>query len=425
MGFEFVFMMVLGMGAGGDLLDYMSSDYYWQMQGVAVANAEEMHRILDDAQADPTAKLMAIRSLGEMKDQAALAKLEPLVASKEPFVGMYARRSIAWIKGADPEPVPPVAAELLARDVALLPPDASMAAQVRTMPGKGPVNWATIIPDFPKDHWQNKAEVLEELNSGIYEVVSMVGNIRLDALTFGTNFIEDDEDGTIYLTLRGEYDRFRVIDALKQMDENFKGYSVGDIEVMAIQEEWESFAFIMPSDQMLVMVFNDGDLPLPIDEMVDLLENGDAQIAFDAEMQGQYDKIDKQAVRGWFITSVPPLFLMEDEMAEIFGPLDAARITATDAEDGKELIELNWFGEGRDEAEVAGAVEKLNGYLTEGRAEMRQELQREPEMRQMFEPFVQMMDSIQINAEGKNMVGGMIVPTNIGVLMPMMLMGGF
>jgi len=425
MGFELVLMMVLGMGAGGDLLDYMSSDYYWQMQGVAVANADEMHRILDNAQADPTAKLMAIRSLGEMKDQASLAKLEPLVNSNEPFVGMYTRRSIAWIKGADPESVPPVAAELLAKDVALLPPDASMAAQVRTMPGKGPINWATIIPDFPKDHWQNKAEVLAELNSSIYEVISMVGNIRLDAITFGTNMQKDENDGTVYLVARGEYDRLRIVDVLQEMDEGFKGYSVGDIEVVTMQEESPSLAFIMPSDQMIVFVINGGDLPLPIDEVVDLLENDDAQLAFDAKMQGQYDKVDKQAVRGWFITSVPPLFLMEDEMAEIFGPLDAARITATDAEDGKELIELNWFGEGRDEAEVAAAVATLNGYLTEGRAEIRQELQREPEMRQMFEPFVQMMDSIQINAEGKNMVGGMIVPTNIGVLMPMMLMGGF
>lgn len=423
MGFEFVLMMVLGMGAGGDLLDYMSSDYYWKMQGVAVVNVEEMNRILDNAEANPTDKLMAIRSLGHLGEDASLAKLQPLVNSNEPFVGMYAKRSIAWIQGVDPEPIPGVTAEQLAMDVALLPPDATMAAQVRTLTGTGPVNWNTMLPNFPRDFGPDRAEMLEEINSGLYEVLSMVGNIRLDTITFGANFHQDEDDGTVYLIARGEYDRFRVIDTMKEMDEEFKGYSVGDIEVLANDSNFEKVVFIMPSDNMMIMMINGGEIALPIDELVDLVENGDALLAFDAEMKGQYDKIDRQAVRGWFITSVPPMFTQDNDMAEIFGPLEAARITATDAEDGKDLIEVSWVGEGKDEAQIVAAVEILNGHLAEGRAEIRQEFQAEPEMREMMQPFVTMMDSMQINADGKNMTGGMTLPMNIGVLMPMFMLG--
>lgn len=426
MGMEFLLVMMLGMGTGNDLLDYMSSDYYWQMQGVAAVNAQAMSDILDDNTADATQRLMAIRTLGELGDDAALGKLEPLVDSNEPFVGIYARRSIAWIKGADPERLTPVSAEDLAKDVALLPPDSTMAAQLSMKPGMGPIDWNALLPDFPQGAGPNKQEMIAEVSRELYQLIEMIGNVRLDSITFGTNFNQDDDDGTIYLIARGEYDRFRVIDLLQQEDDEFKGYSVGDTEVLVLQEEWQSVAFVMPTDQMLVFLFNaDGQRQLPIDEVVDLVENGDAQLALDAEMLGQYEKIDTQSARAWFITSVPPVLMQDNEFEEIFGPLEAARIVATDAEDGKDLIEIQWVGEGKDEAEVAAAVEVLNGYLDEGRAGIREEIAREPEMRAMFEPFVEMMDSMRLTADGKNMTGGMLVPANMGIMMPMIMMYGF
>ena len=58
--------------------------------------------------------------------------------------------------------------------------------------------------------------------------------------------------------------------------------------------------------------------------------------------------------RGWFVTSVPAIFTQDPDMRELFGPLDAARITATDTDDG--MIRVDWVGEGSDEAAIAAAA---------------------------------------------------------------------
>ena len=48
---------------------------------------------------------------------------------------------------------------------------------------------------------------------------------------------------------------------------------------------------------------------------------------------------------------------------------------------------------------------------------------RNAEMKAVFEPFVEMMDSIEIESEGKTMKGGMKLPGNAGSIMPMMMFG--
>lgn len=423
MAMSFLFMLMLGMGGGGDLLDFMPSQYYWQQDGLQVVNADEMLGVLNDENADATDRLMAIRALGELKDEAHLAVLEPLVDSDAPFVATYARRSIAWIKGEDPAPPASIAPALLAKDVALLPPDATMAGQLKLLPGNTPVDWAQVLPNFPPNMGMDQKQMIDEINQGVYEVVQMIGNARLDALTFSVPF-ENDDDGAVIVIVRGEYDRFRVMDALEDADDDFKGYSVDDIEIMTNISEHESFAFIMPSDDMLIAIISENEnAPLPIDEVTDLLSNDDAQLALNDEMRGQLDQIDRENVRGWFITSVPAIFTQEQEMRELFGPLDAARITATDTDDG--MIRVDWVGEGNDEAAIAAASEIMNGYLAEGRREIREEVQHEPAMRPMFDPMIKIMDSITITAEGKTMTGGMILPGDAGTLMPMMIFGGF
>lgn len=423
MGMNFILMLMLGMGGGGDLLDFMPSQFYWQQDGVQVVNADAMLEVLNDENADATDRLMAIRALGELKDEAHLAVLEPLVDSDAPFVSTYARRSIAWIKGDDPPMPTAIAPALLEKDVALLPPDATMAGQFQLNPGNQPVIWTEVLPNFPPEMGMNQREMIDEINNGIYEMVRMIGNARLDAITFSVPF-ENDDDGAVIVIVRGEYDRYRVMDAMEDADEGFKGYSVDDIEIMTNISEYESFAFIMPSDGMLIaLISEDGNTPLPIDEVTDLLSNDDAQLALNQEMRGQLDQIDRENVRGWFITSVPAIFTQDQDMRELFGPLDAARITATDTDTDDGMLRLDWVGQGSDEAAIAAAVQTMNGHLAEGRREIREEVEREPGMRPMFDPMIKIMDSITITAEGKTMTGGMNLPGNASTFMPMMLFG--
>ncbi|CAN0378220.1 unnamed protein product, partial [Ectocarpus sp. 4 AP-2014] len=139
------------------------------------------------------------------KDEAHLAVLEPLIDSDAPFVATYARRSIAWIKGEDPAPPASIAPALLAKDVALLPPDATMAGQLKLLPGNTPVDWAQVLPNFPPNMGMDQKQMIDEINQGVYEVVQMIGNARLDAITFSVPF-ENDDDGAVIVIVRGEYD---------------------------------------------------------------------------------------------------------------------------------------------------------------------------------------------------------------------------
>src|SRR5207253_10196799 len=95
-------------GGANDLLDMVHTDSYWKAKQVTVS----VEQLIADAtagapanadaatpQAASVRRLMAIRTLGEMKKDEGLATLQSLVDSKEPFVGDYAKSAIASIQG--------------------------------------------------------------------------------------------------------------------------------------------------------------------------------------------------------------------------------------------------------------------------------------------------------------------------------------
>ncbi len=104
-------------------------------------------------QASAAQRLMAIRTLGEMKAKEALDVLRPLIDSKEPFVADYARRAIARIEGkefASPGP----AGKEMASDLALLPAGCGVVAQMRGL-GTGEIfdlaKALDSVPGFPPE----------------------------------------------------------------------------------------------------------------------------------------------------------------------------------------------------------------------------------------------------------------------------------
>src|SRR5688500_8650147 len=84
-------------GGGNELLDYVPSEPYWRIKQV-VPTVDHLARELRDIKPDNTSKasairrLMALRSLGEMKSPAAIVVIQPYLQSNEMFVADYARR---------------------------------------------------------------------------------------------------------------------------------------------------------------------------------------------------------------------------------------------------------------------------------------------------------------------------------------------
>src|SRR5437764_8476301 len=107
MSYAGMLMMLLGGGAN-DLLDLVHTDSYWKAKQVTVSveqlitDANSKAPVNPDAAAPQAAgvrRLMAIRTLGELKKAEALTMLQSLVDSKEPFVADYAKAAIAAIEG--------------------------------------------------------------------------------------------------------------------------------------------------------------------------------------------------------------------------------------------------------------------------------------------------------------------------------------
>lgn len=439
--FIFVMMFALGGGNGGDLLDFANTMAYWHER--RAFDVESMSAVLAEDETTAADNLMAIRALGEIgmaedadpAEKAAILKvLTPLVQSKEPFVGQYAKRSIAWVKGEDPAPRPRPASKDIAKDLAILPHTSQIVGQIRMDNGVGPVDWDALLPGFDKGELlQQKHQMLGEINQGIGEVAKLIGNARVDAVTVGATFTGNGDDGYAVVVARGQYDRVAVQIALQDMaeqegDDEWSFFSIGETEVITKGGRWNSFAILMPSNEQFIFMMGESDLGLkqyPIDETADLVNKGDAQLALKKKLMEQLEQIDREKAVAWVAMEVPAFFKNQGDISEVFGPFDVGHAFATLGEKG--TIDVAWKAQGQDPAAIAETVTYLNKEINEGRAEMRRDMermaQREPAMKALAEPIVKMIDSLHVESSGKTMTGGVQLPGNFGTIMPMMMFG--
>lgn len=434
--FFLMLILALGGGNGGDLLDFAKTEDYWQAREQRIVDVQAMAGVLADEESIVADKLMAIRALGELgkaegADPASkatiLEKLTPLVDSKEPFVGQYAKRSIAWVKGEDPAAPAPATNEQLNADLAILPHTSQIIGQARIDNGVGPIDWTKLLPDFKNENMPPRDEMIAEITGSIAEVAGMIGNARIDSVTVGGQFIGNSGDGYVVVVARGKYDRVAVQIAIQDMaeqenNEDISFFSIGEVEVIINKGDFDNFAILMPSDEVIVFMFGESDQGIklfPIDETADLLQKGDGQIAFNETVTKQLSQIDRTKAVAWVAMQVPSM--MREMEEEIFGSFEAGHAYAVRTDDG--MIDIAWKVEADNAEKLTESVKLMNEGLNEGRTELREMIQREPEMKPMFEPMIKMMDSLHVESEGKTMTGGMQVPANAGSMMPMMLFG--
>lgn len=435
-----MFVILFGGGSNtGDLLDFTDINMYWDMREQRVVDLDTMSAVLADDDATATDTLMAIRSIGEWvliqeadpeikadpADKAkALKMLTPYVGSEEPFVDRYAKRYIALIKGEEPEAYKPVSAELREQDLALLRSDSTMIGQMKITNGVGPVDLAALIPDVKVDGQSMREQMMSQLLPGLMQAVQMIGNARADLVTTGMT-LNDEENVSFMLVVRGQYDRVAVQMAIEEAagdDENTSFYSVGDIEVVSIANH-DPVAMLMPSDELFVLLFAERrGVKLPIDEVAKKLGKADRKMTFSDTLIKQVTAVDRDKADIWAAMEVTQMMKDEPDVREVFGAFDAARATAIRDTEG--MLDIQWVGEGRNDAEVAKTAQHITELVKEGVAEVKEEKQRMPAEFQVFlNPVIEMMESMKFNAEGKTMTGGMKVDPSIGVSMPMMMFG--
>jgi len=416
----FVLTGLLG-GNAGDLADYTPTDLYWQMQDQRIVDAQTMSAVLDDDDASAVDRLMAIRALGEVgkaegaDKQAVLKVLTPLVDSKEPFVGQYAKRSIAWVKGEDPPALAMPTSAQLEQDLALLPASSILVGQLKVQPGNEPIDLASMMPDLGAVGGPNalsKEELARQAGEALVKALGMIGNARLDAVSLGLTFTGTGDDGYAMVVGRGQYDRIGVQIAFEQMaqeqgEDAFNFYSIGQVEVITIDNRGMQLAMMMPSDELFIFMFGEpgpeGLGAYPLAATAERFADPDRKPSFNEKVAAQVQQIDRDKADVWL--AMQPSGPMTTEMGEVFGAFDAGHAYGVRGEDG--IMDVSWRAEGQDPAKVQETVTFIREGVKEGVTEMEQMMQQMPQMKQMFEPMVTMMKSIKVEQDGAVMTGGM------------------
>ncbi len=317
-------------------------------------------------------KLMAIRTLGELKSKEALPALEKLTDSKEPFVADQAKRAIAAINGKMIE-LAKVDAQALAGDVYLLPKNVALVAQASANFGK-PTSGAKLIEMLlaQAPEGSNKEEITAKVSEGTLKALEMVGNIRRDGVTMGLademgrNKETGKESGFVVLIARGQYDPAKVKAAILDAGKDrMASTTIEGIEAITPTEQGrgEKMVILMPSSQMIVFSVGPTKDCVPVKELAAALKAGKGTFGENADMV----KLVKGVKAGCPIWGVVRMSESYKQDEKILANVDSAMLT-TEVKDG--VIKAAVTFEGTDDEKVKTAKGNLDEALASAKKEM-------------------------------------------------------
>ena len=189
MSWAIVMMAMLTGNPSNELLNFVDTAAYWQAKGVTVT-VENMAKEVapTDKPADgamSARRLMAIRTLGELKDAKATETLNGVAKSQTPFEAEYAARALAEIRGETYTRVAPAADEL-AKDIMLLPKGCGVVAHVR-LAGGPRMSLKEALDKLPAEMAGNKEEVGKAFTEMLTKFAEQAGNMRVEAVTLGVS----------------------------------------------------------------------------------------------------------------------------------------------------------------------------------------------------------------------------------------------
>jgi len=376
---------------------------------VAAVASELVKKFSARGEARKVRRLMAIRTLGERKEEAALPLLRGLTESKEMFVGEYARRSVAQIEGK-----PYVAADMskqFMQDMMLLPQDASLVLHAgrlgqRRMTVNGAVeSMVDAIKDNPNiagimgpgnGKPLDKKETVAKVSDRLLALIERVGNVRLDGATIGftDNKVGEEEVGWAIVTIRGQYDSKLMFETLRKMPD-FEHMKIVPAEkegdVPMIGEEGGQMAMLFPDDQRMMLVTGPGSKSgkKAVADALEAIRTGKGALANNKDIMDLLKRVDTK-LPVWGV-SKPTELMQTVKMLEGFVAL------TLEGKGTKEGVEFTFKGQGNDEQKVKSSVEALNAEIQAALPMIKQEAQQNP----ILNPVVDMFTSMKAVAQGK------------------------
>ena len=468
-----LFMALLSGGAN-DLLDYVSSDYYWKAKGVPHVTAAQLIEELKPAAAGPDVaglvdglaadsfeerekaaaailkhgpsvipqleaaarhpdlevanrariliaqlkvsskgaavrKLMAIRTLGEMKKAEALPALKGLLDSKEMFVADYAAGAIAAIEG---KPLPPRTAPegAMKADLTLLPANCGVVGQiaVTTPPGTRRPSFDEALKQALAVPGENHNQAIEQMQQAILGVAEQIGNVRVEGVTFGVSDDVGDQKGFVAVVIRARYDAKAVPLYLKNFVQ--KSSVIEGVEMFSPQSE---MAFGFPADDRVLFLVGPRQEVLPAKELIAAARENKGPLLTNADLAKLIETVDTAAPM-WAVCKVNDNY----RQADVIKAFDTVTLVAAQ---GKDAMTLTAKGTGSDVGAVQNAVAEVNKGLDEARQHAPQMLQQMPAMK----PLIDFVNGAKCVADGKTASFTATVPGNGNSLMgvPLFLFG--
>jgi hypothetical protein len=349
----------------------------------AAALAQEIRQ---KSKAQAVRRLMAIRTLGELRDRSALPVLEPLRQSTAMFEAQYAARAIAAITGQE---LPPVDDRARRRAEALLmPEDCRALVQLATPPGKATLAEVCErlgpLPGIPR------TEAVARLSAQLVAVAEKVGDVRIDGVTIGVAGDVGPDDGWAAAIIHGQWDRAAVHHYVRSQASGIEVVTTAGTELLALEET----LFVgLVTDERAVVCLGPERNRLPLDELIRAAQTGQGPLG---EVPNMADLIARMDVAGvlWGVMRTTAAF----READMLRPFDTIMLHSTAR---GAVLEVVLEAQGTSPPGAAAAVQEVQDFVKQNLADIRA-----MGLQAMFTPgpaqFRNLLETVKCQADGGN-----------------------
>lgn len=293
--------------------------------------ASRVAKLITELEVSDIDRLIAMRVLGERKSKAAIPQLKLLLESKELFVAEHAKRAIAMIEGTAYKP-PSIDPALLEKDLWLLPAGSKIVAQTNFRGGR-PYDVENLYKELPilNQAGQEKGKWQKKLHETVTTYAKMLGNIRIDAVTIGTNGEFNEDKLTAVAVFRGLYSRAKM----KAITGKQPGVTVRTVDGIDVIEH-EFGALLLPSNEVIVVIVGDKSVR---QAMLKSVKQGVGSLRDDNEMATLIKSVNRK-FGGWAAVR------LNDKMKSQYwlAPYETMTAHRTVGEDDRPTIHITCVG---------------------------------------------------------------------------------
>ena len=329
-------------------------------------------------------RLMAIRTLGELKDPKAVPVLQAQVKAAEPFVADYARRALATIQGK-PSPRRAPAPDASTDDVWRLPAGCALVGQLR-LPARQPKPLDKLLADAGDlPGGMDKEKLVAKVNDFVLSIAERIGNVRVDTITVGVSGRFERREGFVVVMARGLCDADAVKAAMRVASPNVASRRIGAVEMFSPDGD---VAILVASDRRIALVTGPSRRNLPVEAVAHALSTGRGDLRNEAELAKLIRSVDRTKPL-WAVGKLTETY----RQLPVLAPFDTATLVGTRQAD---RLDLALAAHGTDPEPVKRAV----AGVEKGVAELLAALRNGNVPRMLAKPMIALLGSVKVRADG-------------------------